>query len=335
MATIYDVAQKAGVSPATVSRVLNNRWGVNEKTALKVEQAIEQTDFKPRWNATRTNAVGIVVAPSKEWLRSPYQAALLSGMTNTLFEGGYAVELINAAESDNNLSNIRRLMSSHKIQGVIVITTYRSYNVSNQIGSVKIPHVVVGPLPEDERVQRICVDDDSAGYKAMKHLWDLGHRRIGIISGKLDDAGHMQRVEGAMRCFAEQGGDPAHLYNREALHLLVLGSDPICAELLKPPVPVTAMIITNSSQAQGVVKLCRRNCIGIPEDLSIISFEDDGELEKIDPELTVMQQPSNAMGVCAAQLIVAQIEGHKVPPMNSLDLQLVVRESTQGCGPSA
>jgi len=328
MSTIYKVAKLAGVSTATVSRVINNRSGVNEDTLRKVNVAMEQVQFRPRWKAAPAKSVGIVVFSHKNCLAYPYNASLLSAASEAFFAEGYAVQLIPCTQSSVALGQIERLASTHQVQGVLILPFHPLYELTRMIECEGIPYVTVGPLLDGAKMQNCAsIDDADGGMQAIRYLWELGHRRFGVVSASLQDLSHRSRLDGIMKFLESKGANKDCLVFREFADAYRQCGESAAAEIMVSENRPTALIVTNSTLAKGVVRGCRKLGLTIPRDVSILGFEDNDELTDMDPPMTVIQQPTRRLGEIAAAMLLRQIAGQDFMTPR-ISLSLLVREST-------
>ncbi len=329
MSTIYKVAQLAGVSTATVSRVINNRAGVNEETLRKVNNAMEQVRFRPRWKAAPPKSVGVVVFSHKNCLAFPYNATLLSAASEVFFAEGYAVQLIPCTQSSAAMGQIVRLAGTHQVQGVLIFPFHPIYDLSEQVECEGIPYIAVCPARSDTQLKNyLTVDDVDGGFQAARYLWDLGHRRLGVVTASLQDHGHRGRLDGVIKFLESKGLSADAIVHRQFADADRRCGESAAAEIMVSENKPTALIVTNSTLAKGVVRGCRRLGLTIPRDVSILGFEDNDELSDMDPPITVIQQPTRRLGEMAASLLLKQFAGDEIQTLSRIGLSLLVREST-------
>jgi len=328
MATIYEVAERAGVSTATVSRVVNGRAGIGEATRRRVEQVMEAEGFRPRWKAPAGNAVGLVVFPYPGCLSHPYNANLISAACETLFAEGFFVQLIPCEQSKKARQSIRRLLVSHQIQGVMVLALHPTYDVAQDLDCSSVPHVTLGAMPSDSPHCQVAGDDEGAGASALRHLWDLGHRSFAVVTPPLWNAGHAQRLGGIRAALAERGGTESSLTHFECSDVSPEEGASVAARIALSPQRATAAVVSNSSLAKGVMRGFKTRGVRVPEDLSLVGFEDADELLDGEPPITALRQPTRQIGEAAARLLLSQIGGACAPPSLRIPSSLAVRAST-------
>lgn len=325
--TIYDIADKAGVSVATVSKVMNSRKGVNAKTASRICSVMEQMQFRPKWKASAIRSIAVVVFPTQGWLCSAYQADLISGLSENLFEVGYCVQLISCGHDAKSLENINRLIITHQIEGVVVLASPKSYSLGMEIGKLDYPHVVIGNMPVFEGNCNISVKNFEGGYKAGQYLWRLGHRKFGIVVPSIEDVSHKARKDGVLRAVADNGGDAQSIRILEyPTSDLENGVSAAYSMLVNDDRP-TAVVSTQTTMAKGFLIGCRSMKLSVPEDVSLVGFEDGDELDSVDPPMTAIRQPSYQMGMVAARMLLSQIQG-KSENSIEFDMMLQIRGST-------
>ncbi len=328
--TIYDVAKRAGVSTATVSRVINRRGGLKSTTVRNVEKILNEMNFRPRWKAAPIKSVGLVVFPSEDYLYQAYQGTLISAVTCRLFEKGCSVQLIPAYGDGKSFSNIAALAAAHMVGGIIVSEMHAVYKLTEQLKNIKLPCVLMGSLlNEPEFARMVSCDDYAAGREAAAYLYQLGHRSFGIMTATLLDQGQQLRLKGAVDFLDEQGikhediwtvqlesGITTNVGNVTLGRFLALRKRPTC------------FISTNSSLIKSIASAFKNAGLQIPEDISLLGFEDNNELACLDMPITAMSQPVKQIGETAADMILDQLAGKKIDKKRIFKCELSIRKST-------
>jgi LacI family transcriptional regulator len=327
-ATIREVARRAGVSYQTVSRVINNHPMVSAATRTLVREAIVELDYHPNAQAVglsrnRSDIIGVIT----ETVVSPFFAQIVHSIALALQAQGRFV-LLGSAERTAQMQTIDILQRSRRIDGMIIILPISaSLEQTQLLAESELPLVLVD-LQYDINANYISVDNRRGAYSATEHLIKLGHRRIGIISGPPDLPVSGMRLEGYRAALHEYGlpydpalvapGDFRHTGGeRGALHFLAL--DP----------PPTAIFACNDPMAFGAVRTLRRRGLNVPDDISIIGFDDIPEASVSYPLLTTIRQPLYEMGKLAADYICRLIDGIEPARLHvTLPTELIVREST-------
>jgi DNA-binding LacI/PurR family transcriptional regulator len=328
--TIRDVARYAGVSAATVSRVLNDVPVVNPDTRASVQWAIEELGYRRSSVARslsvgRSQAVG-VVAP---FFTTPSVVERLRGVVDRLAARGYDLLLFDVEQPQQRIAAFRDFARRDRLDGLLVISLPLSERELGALRRDELPVVLVDV--SHPALPHVAVDDVHGGELATRHLLGRGHRRIAFVGDSADNpfglTSSEQRRQGYLRALAEAGVEHGPElqalggYGREAARTLA-------ARLLDLPEPPTAVFAASDMQAVGVLEAAQARGLDVPGDLAVIGF-DDVEVAAI-VGLTTIRQPLHASGAHGADLLMAQIEGAD-PPLGAgaLDaLALVERRTT-------
>ncbi|MBX6388081.1 MAG: LacI family DNA-binding transcriptional regulator [Frankia sp.] len=324
--TINDVAAAAGVSVATVSKVINGRYGVAAATTARVQQVIRELGYEASLVAQslrnqRTNVIGILVADLE-----PFSTELLKGAADEVRGSGFELVVYSASgRSGDHVGWERRYLSRLSgtlIDGAVLVTpTVVDVRHSAPVVAVD-PHTGPAHLP--------TVDSDNlrGGKLATEHLLAQGHRRIAMLTGRPDLQSAQLREQGYRAAMAEAGVeiDPS---------LLAIGGYDAdlsyrCAhELLRLPERPTAVFAANDISAIATVRAARELGLRVPQDLSVLGFDNIPESALNDPPLTTIHQPIKEMGRQAVAMLLALLRGEDLRSAHvTLDTSLVVRDST-------
>jgi LacI family transcriptional regulator len=329
--TLADIAAEVGVSLPTVSKVVNGRPDVAPATRAKVERLLDE------WHYSRSG-------PRRQ---------RRSGLIDLVFNGldsPWAVEIIRGAEEWGNahqtgvaVSSVRHgnarpaswtsALASHDTDGVILVMTGVTRPQLEQLRSGGIPLVVVDPvnLPDPE-LPSVGATNWAGGLSATEHLVALGHRRIGTIGGPADYLCSRARIDGYRSALdkAGIGFDPALVRHGDFQHEGGFSSGGGLLDMADPP---TAIFAGSDQQALGVYEAARQRALRIPQDLSVVGFDDLPLARWVSPPLTTVRQPLAEMGRAAAQILGELIEGTS-PRSRRVELstELIVRESTAPAG---
>jgi len=325
--TIRNVAARAGVSHQTVSRVINNNERVSRETRMKVETAISELGYHP-------NAIARDMA-----LDHPHAFACLSpNLTDftlaSIIEGAaaealqYGYYLISASAPDDKTfsSLIDQLISTRRTAGLIVLNPYADGRHASIPDNV--PAVFVGARPREEAIDSVALDDEAAGRSATQYLIDLGHRRIAHLTGPLEEDCSQDRQTGYQLALQAAGlqVDPALII--EGDWSATAGYNAV-RQWTKDHVPFTALFAQDDRMAVGAMRALREAGKRVPEDISVIGFDDMPLASYFDPPLTTMHQDMFGIGREAARLLVQAVKGpHTQPRHLKLPAELVVRQST-------
>jgi LacI family transcriptional regulator len=323
--TIRDVAERAGVSVATVSKVLNGRYGVSASTLAHVQAVIEELGYHSSIVASslrshRTNVVGILVADLE-----PFSTELLKGAAGAVRDTPYELVVYSAGgRAADRVGWERRYLSrlgGTLIDGALLVTPTV---VDAQVG---IPVVAVDPHTGDSGVPTIASDNLHGARLATEHLLELGHRRIGFIAGRADLESARLREQGYRLALADAGieVDPALLgegsFEVEPAHKSAL-------EMLLGAEPPTAIFAANDLSALGVLAAAAELGIDVPADLSIVGFDNVPESVMSEPPLTTVDQSIQLMGRRAVEMLLGLLGGAEIPQRITLSTRLVQRKST-------
>jgi LacI family transcriptional regulator len=330
--TIREVAQAAGVSVATVSKVLNDRYGVSEATATRVRGIIADLGYESSLVARslrnqKTNVIGVLVADLE-----PFSAEVLKGVADVLRRTEYElVAYAGAARLGEHVGWERRhlnRLSGTLIDGAVLVTPTVTDIVAN------VPVVAVDPHAGRSDIPTVDSDNTRGGHLAAEHLLALGHRRIAMVTGRPDLMSSQLREEG-FRAALDAAGDGI-----ESLQFVPGDYDPAIAaesarELLSAPAGSrpTAVFAANDATALATIDVARSLGLRVPEDLSVIGFDNVPDAAMSEPGLTTIEQPIREMGRRAAQLLVERLDAADLAPVPSgihvrLDTRLVARGST-------
>lgn len=330
--TIYDVAREAGVSISTVSRVINGSSKVKESTRRRVEAACvgyRTVPLSPEAQGQRTKTIGVLIShrPDSFFLNETYVNALL-GASVAAREAGYRL-VLDICEDE---SSIGELFYEHKVDGFILMGVRSDRVVLDLLRRDEIPFVLVGGVREEEgKTCQVDVDDEKAALGAMKYLIGLGHRRIGIIVGSLDYPPCRNRLEGYREAMAAAGLEVEEDWVQACDNLTEHKAEQLAKTLFYQNPRVTAVVAFNASTAMAVYKAARDCGLKIPEQLSVVGFDDATEAAYMDPPLTGVWQPSYDKGERAARLLIEGLErGGPVRKREELNCIMMYRES---CAP--
>jgi LacI family transcriptional regulator len=326
--TVRQVAELAGVSIATVSRVLNGRADVSAETRERVERVVRSHGYVrpvPAPEARRTGLVGITMP-----FASPaYFATILAGATEALYERDMrAVLCPTRHQHDREVSLLERLMHG-ETDGALLILPEESSDELRHLAGHDFRFVVIDPLRElDDDIPTVSAANASGANQATAHLIELGHRRIAVITGPPDGVASRRRLQGYHSALAESGVMPdARL--EVAADFKVAAGFASAERLLGLADPPTAIFCFNDSLAIGAMQATRARGLRVPDDLSIVGFDDTPEAEAAFPALTTVRQPLAEIGRMAVSLLARMLGEHVVEPLHvELATRLVNRSST-------
>lgn len=322
--TIQDIASKANVSISTVSRVLNGNVPVREDKRAAVLQAVEQLEYKPNVFAQglasgQSMAVGVLT----QQISSPFYDAILHGALSGLQSTGYFPIIADGHWQPGREQRAIDTLLTRQVDGLIIIGATSPDNYLQEL-SKKLPIVVIGrDIPG---LCTISVDNFSGGYAATHHLIQLGHRHIAHITGIVSQGDAIERRRGY-----EQALTDADIVVDETL--IVEGqfseqSGVLAIQmLLMRGRTFSGLFTANDQIAYGARLALFRHNIRVPDDVSIVGFDDQSASAYVIPPLTTMRQPAADMGRTSANKILQLIKGEKVEN-TQLSAELIIREST-------
>jgi LacI family transcriptional regulator len=328
MATIRDVARQAGVSVATVSRVLNNNPKVKPHLRARVEQAMLELNYQPsalaRGMRSQTAQVIGLILPD---IGNPFFTSLARAIEDAAHESSYGLLLCNSDEDPDKEQRYADIMLSQRVAGVILIPA--SMDLCEPLQRRNIPLVCVARSIPDCPVDTILLDSEAGSRMVTEHLIGLGHRRIGLIVGLWDAIVSQERFRGYQRAL-EDAGIPFDPDLVRYGGLTEEGGYQRALELLEPEDQPTALFITNNDMALGALRAIQANGIQVPGELSVASFGDMPCFSLFRPSLTVIRQPTYELGQEAASLLLRRIRGEASPSHVIMRLapMLVIGEST-------
>ena len=328
--TLQDVANAANVSTATVSRCLNQPDKVSPDLQKKIRQVIDDLGYMPDGAARalasrRSNTIGAVVPTIDNAIFSKAIQYLQKGVA----EEGYTLLLAQSSYSfDEEFREVQALLT-RGIDGLVLVGEDHHPGVYAAIRQQGIPHVNLWTYNPYSEFSCIGLDNVAAGRQIAKHLNDLGHEKVGIITGiLLHNDRAQQRVTGVRDYLKEQGIHTSSDYTEECRYSAEQGRAAL-HKLLKRHPDITAIICGNDILALGALSGARELALDVPQRLSITGFDNLEILTAISPALTTMNSPSRRMGTRAAEYIIEQITTNtRTIERIELSTDLIVRETT-------
>jgi LacI family transcriptional regulator len=326
-ATIRDVAELAGVSIATVSRVTNGRADVADPTRQAVEQAIRDSGYRarPRARGGPTGLVGVAI-PS---VHPAYFAGILSGATEALYEQGMRAVLCPTLHSHERETSLLEVLAGGETDGAILVLPEESAAELQALARTGFRYVVVDPhAAVCDGVPVVSAAHSAGAMQATGHLLELGHRRIGAIGGPRGWTATEERLRGYHGALAGAGvlPDPDLVVYS---NFRTEGGRAAAAELLALPDPPTAIFAFNDRMAIGAMQGAADRGLRVPADISVVGFDDTAEATIAVPALTTVRQPLAELGRTAVSLLLRQLHNRRLEPLRvELETRLVVRAST-------
>ena len=329
-ATIREIARAAGVSIATVSRVINGRPDVSPQTREVVLRVVREHGFSTNRNARalsggRTGLVGVTLPI----LEAAYFAVIVSGTAEALYEHDMRIVLCPTLhQHEREVTLLDRLMHG-TTDGAILMLPEESNAELRALQETGYPFVVVDPRVQlDQGIPAVSASNASGARAVVEHLLSLGHRRIGAILGPADWMATTERLNGYRSALAAAGVLAARDLVVESDFSIESG-ETAAAALLDLPERPTAIFGFNDNVAIGALRAAEARGLTVPDDLSVVGFDDSEQSGLVTPALTTVRQPLAEMGRMAVSLLLRLLDHQRVEAMNiELATRLVVREST-------
>lgn len=330
MSTIRDVARRAGVSTMTVSRVINSSGYTSQETRARVERAVAELGYVPNalarhLRSKRTKTVALVLAD----LTNPFFTTIARGVEDVAADHDFAVMFCNTDDSESEEIEYLRMLIQRQIDGVLLVPASSSGASLRLLRSHRVPVVVVDRRVHSPLVDEIRSDSEGGAYQLVRHLIGLGHRRIAMLSGSRSISTSVDRVSGYRRALTEAG----IAFDERVVRYEGFGVDGgwhMARQLLDSSLQPTALFAANNFIAFGAIRALREVGLRVPDDMSLVAFDDLPNDWLIDPFLTVVDQRAYEMGKQAAELMLQRLDGGERLKRRSivLPVDFIVRRSS-------
>lgn len=342
--TIRDVARESGYSASTVSIVLNSaplsRY-IPEETKSRIQAAARKLGYRPNplarsLRSQRSNIVGVMVFD----ITDPFCTPILRGLENSLYQANYLSLLADAHNEPHRFERYLEMLLDRRVEGLIVIANWLVTDIKllADLTAKQVPTVIAGRAYEIDTVSTVSVDNEAGAALALEHLYKLGHREIAFLRGPKVLTSSGQRWKG-VRAFANSVG-----LKLDAKRIVELPEslDPnssfeagaqLTTELLRQGRTFTALMAYDDMTALGALRALKQKGLRVPEDCSVIGFDDVAQAGLSAPSLTTVRQPMEAMGSMSVGIMLDSIKSvdqkRDVPVIRrKIPAELVVREST-------
>ena len=324
------VAEKAGVSIATVSRVINDSPNVNPQTRIKIEKLIKELKYTPnrvakrlRNRNTSSNLLGVLIPD----IQNPFYVDVLRGIEDVAYRNKYALIMCNFAQDETKEKLYLDILQSESIDGLIAAPTHEYDQEVSNLVRTGLPIVCVDRGLMDVDVDVVLVENQKGAYMAVDYLAKKGYKRIAYISGIPKIPSSRDREQG-YRDALEQNDLP---YEKE---LIRYGDSrhesgvKLCADLLELPNPPDAIFTGNNLITLGALETIHTKNLKVPDDIAIIGFDDMYWSISLNPPLTAVRQPAYEIGKCAAEQLISRINNPGRPTSSMiLKTELMIRNS--------
>jgi LacI family transcriptional regulator, fructose operon transcriptional repressor len=327
MASIKDVADAAGVSIATVSRVLTDKPHVSEELRQRVMTAVQSLGYRPNRIArslrTQQSAtIGLVVSD----IRNPYFTAVSRVVEDLAYQNGMSVYLCNTDENPDKEEMYLSVLRNENVAGIIFSPTRKTAEKFSQL-NLDIPTIAIDrPIPSDQ-VDSVLIDNQAAAFRLAEHLISNGFRRIGALFGSASSTGRERRLGFEQALNAH--GLPVHPDLVRYVPAKVQAGHQAALEMLDTHAPLQAFYTSNGLLLAGALMAIRDRNLRIPEQVGLAGFDDVNWTVLVQPAITVIAQPTDEIGRTATELLLQRIENPQRPARQViLQSQLLVRESS-------
>ena len=334
MPTIHDVALHAGVSITTVSHVVNTTRPVSDKGRDRVELAIRHLGYVPsavarslKRNTTRT--LGMLIPNSA----NPYFSEIARIVEDRCFSAGYTLIVCNTDDEPHRQSVYLQVLAERRIDGLIVVSTGDDDSLQTELRGLKVPTVLVDREINDSSCDLVETAHLNGGLLAVRHLLMLGHRRIACIGGPIGVTSGEQRIEGWRMAHTEASVALERVTSEETLlwrgGFTCQGGYEAMHAILRTEQPPSAIFVCNDLMAIGALRAAHEVGLRVPEDLSIVGFDDIELSSYTSPPLTTVAQPKERLGAMAVDMLLERVSGRRHEIRNVvLQPEFRVRSST-------
>jgi DNA-binding LacI/PurR family transcriptional regulator len=327
--TLKDVARESGVNISTVSRALNNGYGVNEQTRKQVMAVAARLNYRPNRIARglvtgRSHSLGLIVSD----IRNPFFAEVARGAEDAARTANCDLVLCNSdLDPDKQMQYVQSL-SEKRIDGIMMNSvSMLSREQQAELAASGVPIVLLNRPASNHTFSTVCADNESGGALAAQYLLGLGHRKIAHLTGPRQHGNLSDRARGFVRTLqsAENPVQPIVLHGKFNFE----GGAELARKLLDAHPDVTAIFAANDVMAFGVVQAVLDRGLRIPEDLSLIGFDNIQFSVIVHPPLTTIHQPKYEMGSAAVDILLrlARDRGKQMPEHRRLGVELIERQS--------
>lgn len=323
--SISSIAAELGISASTVSRAINNRAGVSEELRRRVGVLLEKYRFRPTYPASRLPRLAVVTGSVSV---APYTAAVLSGIYRCVGEGNIsAAAIVVPPEAADKLLDLVR---DQQCSGVILIVPASFASQYRNLSESGLPVMLVDETDDIPNIGYIDNDSFAGSLEAARHLIALGHREIGFISSDSNTSNHRDRFSAYKAALAEAGieFDPARVADAVRNVGIMQSGFLAMQELLDRNIPLTAVMAINDEVALGALSAAKTAGRRVPEDISIVGFDDNNFSAFLDPPLTTVRHEAEQAGYLAARAIEEYLRNDTPLPRQVLPTRLVIRRSS-------
>lgn len=328
--TIVDVARAAGVSTATVSRVINGNSKVAQEISIKVHRAIDELGYRPsraaRTLRTQHGQIWALIIPD---VRNPHFTEMVRGIEDVAYTAGYSLILCNTDADVAKEDNYLKLALAEHVAGVILAPTNPAPALIDELRERKTSVVTVDRRLSSGLLDGVFVNNAAGAEQAVDHLFAQGYRRLACIAGPLDTTTGRDRLAGFMSALERHQTTIAEPSLVRVGDFREQGGQREMDALLKLAEPPDAVLVANNLMTLGALKAVLAAGLEIPDDVAIVGFDDSSWNSVVHPPLTCIAQPAYDLGAESARLLLTRIDGYKGQPREvMLAPSLRIRAST-------
>jgi DNA-binding LacI/PurR family transcriptional regulator len=315
--TIKDVAKEAGVSPSTVSRVISNHPRISPATTAKVKKIMDDLGYHPNVMAKSlvsktTKTLGLILPrPAEELFLNLFFPEFIRGIVTQATRAGYDLLMTSGASEREEVDAITRLVKGHRVDGIILLSSRQNDPVISFLHQQEFPFVLIGRSIEYPNILSIDTDNVQAAYDAASHLISLGHQRIGFVSGPPQLVVSQDRLEGYHKAL-RHNQLPMHSEWIVEGEFLQESGYRAMSQIMSIPESPTALVVTDDLVAYGVLRGLSELGYSVPQDISLVSFNNISISELTSPPLSSVDIGIYHMGYTASQTLIRQIQGEKI-----------------------
>jgi DNA-binding LacI/PurR family transcriptional regulator len=322
------IAEKAGVSEATVSRVLNGDDRVDKSRAKKVLKVVEELGYKKHRAATalasgRTNLIAVVIDDDLSIFADPFWGTVTSGISRVLMENELQTLLMVTSVSSVD-GPVAHYLQTGEVDGAIFFQLHKDALV-RRLAKQGLPIVITGSPHAASDFVFVDTDNFGGGHAATKHLINRGCKKVAIITGDIETVAGHQRLDGYNQAYREFGRVPSKALQAPGDYSYESGKASM-AKLLDSQPDIDGVFACNDLMALGAIATIEERGLRVPDDVAVIGFDDSLVAQTSRPGLTSVRQDIVALGEAAAELMIAQLRNETVEP-RILPTELVIRES--------
>jgi LacI family transcriptional regulator/LacI family repressor for deo operon, udp, cdd, tsx, nupC, and nupG len=330
MSSLTDVAKLAGVSIATVSRAISHPEKVAPQTLIAVRKVMKKLDYRPnrvarrlRQRGGKRHLLGLIIPD----IQNPFFAEIARGVEDVAYANQFAVMLCNSDEDMNKERFYLDVMLAESVDGIILPPINDHDPEVSKVAGSGMPIVTVDRSLSDSTIDKVEVDNYQGAFDAVAHLIKIGHRRIGLITGRGNISTSRDRKLGYEQALTASEIPVNPEYVRMGDYKQASGIA-LADELLALPVPPTALFVANNLMAVGAIEAIHARNLKIPQDVAVIGFDDLPWADALDPPLTMVRQPAYEVGRAAAELLLKRLDNRNSPPAwLRLRPRLILRQS--------